>query len=273
MKKCWSIHNGSILVIAFLILIASQNVTYAQTDNKTVPSDSSADREATAPSPDSSTVPSPDSSVASESVVATSNNAVAPSNNKVKNSLFYFLVMSGRTQDQFKPLTQKERTEAYAKGLFSPFHFVTAAGSAGITQWEDVPQAWGQGAEGYGHRFGNYFAKQTVQRTLRWWGESALHEDNRYFGSGKHGLLPRARYAIVSSVLARHNDGKQYFSFSQLGSTAGAAFISRLWQPSTNSSAGDGAMSFGISMGTNAGLNIFREFLPDIMRTFKLAKQ
>jgi len=151
----------------------------------------------------------------------------------------------------------------YAKGLLSPFQFLAAAA---ITQWEDVPKAWGEGAEGYGQRFGNYLAKQTTQRTLRLAFEELLHEDNRYFTSGEHGFGRRILYAVERSVLARKDDGTSRISLSQIGSTAGASFASRLWQPSTNSSAGDGAVSFGIGMGTNAGLNILREFMPDVTK-------
>jgi hypothetical protein len=256
---------GSFLIGGFLMLSASPNVLYAQAPPDTsANSGSSANKDTTAQPPTVPVTPSP----LPKAPAAT----VAPSENKLTSSLFYFLLISGKTKDQFRPLTQKERAEVYAKGLLSPFHFLTAAGSAGIAQWKDTPAAWGQGADGFADRFGNYMAKQAVQRTLRWWGEAALHEDNRYFGSGEHGIWRRTRYAVVSSVLARHDNGKQYFSFSQLGSTAGAAFISRLWQPSTNSSAGDGAESFGIAMGASAGLNVLREFLPDAMRKIHLAK-
>ena len=124
----------------------------------------------------------------------------------------------------------------------------------------------GEGAEGYGERFGSYFAKQAVQRTLRLGLEDALHEDNRYFSSGEHGFGRRVAYALKSSIMARSDDGKQHLSFSQVGSIAGAAFVSRLWQPASNNSAGDGAVSFGIGMATNAGMHVLREFLPDVTR-------
>ena len=195
---------------------------------------------------------------------------VSPSTNPAESSLFYFLNMSGRNQAAFKPLTSAQRVSFYAKGLFGPFMFLSAATSAGVTQAMDVPSAWGQGAEGYGHRFGNYFAKQAVQRSLRLGGEQLLHEDNRYFESGKQGVKRRILYALKSSVMARSNDGTQHISISEIGSIAGASFISRSWQPSTNNSPGDGAVSFGIGMGVNAGTNILREFLPDLThRLFK----
>jgi len=188
----------------------------------------------------------------------------APSN--AESSLFYSLFMAGKTQDQFTPLTRKERLKVYAKDLLSPFHFLMAGASAGITQLQNVPPEWGQGAEGYGRRFANYYAYATTSSMLQMAGEDILHEDNLYYGSGEHGVWRRVKYAVKSSVLARSDDGTQHLSVSQIGSTAGAAFISRLWQPRSNNSAGDGAVSFGISMATNAGVNVIREFLPDITR-------
>ncbi len=192
--------------------------------------------------------------------------SIAPSTNKTESSLFYFLNMSGRDRANFQPLTAKEKAEFYGKALFGPIMIFSATASAGIAQWKDVPLAWGEGAEGYGDRFANYYAKQAIQRTLRLGGEDLLHEDNRYFSSGEHGFGRRIAYALKSSVMARGNDGRQHISISEIGSLAGAAFISRLWQPSTNSSPGDGATSFAITMGANAGTNILREFLPDMTR-------
>jgi len=191
---------------------------------------------------------------------------MAPSTNRTESSLFYFLNMSGRDKDNFAPLTGGQKAKFWAKGMFGPMMFVTAAGSAAVAQARDIPSVWGQGAEGYGHRFGNYFAKQALQRTLRLGGEELLHEDNRYFSSGEHGVGRRLVYALKSSVMARDDSGRQHFSFSEVGSLAGAAFISRTWQPPTNNSAFDGAKSFGISLGTNAGTNVLREFLPDVTR-------
>jgi hypothetical protein len=189
----------------------------------------------------------------------------APPSN-AESSLFYSLFMAGKTQGQFTPLTPKERLKVYAKDLLSPFHFMMAGASAGITQLQNVPPEWGQGAEGYARRFANYYAYATTSSMLQMAGEDILHEDNLYYGSGEHGVWKRVRYAVKSSVLARSDDGTQHLSVSQIGSTAAAAFISRLWQPSSNNSAGDGAVSFGISMATNAGVNVIREFLPDVTR-------
>jgi len=185
---------------------------------------------------------------------------------KVESAIFSSFFMAGKTQDQFRPLTRKERLIVYAKGFFSPFHLLMAGIPAAETQLQDVPKEWGLGAEGYARRYASYYGYTAVRGMLQMAGEDLLHEDNLYYGSGERGFRKRVKYALKSSILARSDDGSQHVSASQVGSTAAAAFISRLWQPRSTGSAGDGAVSFGISMATNAGVNLIREFLPDVTR-------
>lgn len=182
------------------------------------------------------------------------------------NPLFAYLLMTGTPQSEFHPLTQKERFHEYASSLFNPLTLVVSFATAGSAQADNVPPAWGQGARGYGLRLGNYLAQDTMQLSLQMGAEALLHQDNRYFQSGAHSPWARIKYAVATSVLARGDSGKLRFSFSGVGSTAAVAFLSRTWQPSTDDSAENGAISFGISLATNAGLNVLKEFLPDLER-------
>jgi hypothetical protein len=169
---------------------------------------------------------------------------------------------------QFVPLTSSERLSKYLAGLVDGESVLRTAASAGIRQAAGTPKEWGGGAEAYGERVGNAFAQHVIHRTLQYGISAALHEDNRYFVSGQTGFFRRTKYAIKSTLLARHDNGNQYFSFSRVGGAAGAAFISRAWQPRSTTSAGDGAVSFGITMGSDIGFNVFREFWPDMKRHF-----
>ena len=181
--------------------------------------------------------------------------------------LFNYLNMAGTTKAQdFQPLSQKERTQLYLKTMANPLGYVKAGFSAGIDQWKDKPSEWEQGASGYGKRFANILGQYAIQRTVTFGLGSALHEDNRYFNSGKKGLWYRTGYAAASGILARHDDGTRHLSFSQLGGVAAGAFLSRYWQPSSQRSAGDGAVSFGITMASNIGFGVVKEFLPDLGR-------
>ncbi len=178
-------------------------------------------------------------------------------------------VVSASTPQDFVPMTRSERLRRYLTGLVNAEAVVRAASSAGLRQAENSPKEWGGGAEGYGERFGDAFAQHVIRKTLEYGASAVLHEDNRYFPSGQKGFFHRTGYAVASTFLARHDNGKRYFSFSHLGSAAGSAFISRAWEPRSVTSAGDGAANFGIAIGTDAGYNVFREFWPDFKRHFR----
>ena len=181
--------------------------------------------------------------------------------------LFNYLNMAGTTKaSDFRPLTQRERTDLYFTTMVNPFGYIKAGLSAGIDQWEDKPTEWEQGASGYGKRYANIAGQYSIQRTVTFGLSSALHEDNRYFSSGKKGVWSRTRYALASGILARHDDGSRHVSISQLGGVAAGAFLSRVWQPPSQDSVGDGAVSFGITMASNIGFGVVKEFLPDVGR-------
>jgi hypothetical protein len=165
-------------------------------------------------------------------------------------------------------MTRSERLANYATSLADPGSILSSAASAGIRQATNSPKEWGGGAQAYGDRIGSAFAQHVIQNTLTSGSAWALHEDNRYFASGQSGLFRRMKYAVRGTLLARHDNGSQSISYSRIGGTAGAAFISRIWQPPSATTAGDGAVSFGISMGSQMGFNIFREFWPDMKRRF-----
>jgi hypothetical protein len=182
-------------------------------------------------------------------------------------AVFDYLTMAGSaTRFDFKPQTQGERNRDYLKSFVNPVFYLKAGFSAAIDQNNDKPREWEQGASGYGKRFANITAQYSVQRSVTFGVSSLLHEDNRYFGSGKKGVWRRTGYALSSSLLARHEDGSRFPSVSLVGGYAAGAFVSRAWQPPSTRSAGDGAVSFGISMGSNILTCVLKEFLPDMVR-------
>ncbi len=179
------------------------------------------------------------------------------------------MAASRPTADEFEPMTRSERLAHYVTGLVDPESIFRALASGGIRQAEGSPKEWGGGAQGYSYRVGDSFARHVIRNTLEYGASAALHEDNRYFASGQQGFARRTKYAVASTFLARRDNGERRISFSRLGGEAGAAFISRIWQPRSTTSAGDGATSFGISMATAVGFNVFREFWPDLRGRFR----
>ena len=166
----------------------------------------------------------------------------------------------------FAPMTASERFGRYLLGIADGESLVRAAASGAIAQAENTPKEWRGGAEAYGKRVGNAYAEHVINRTVQYGLAAALHEDNRYFVSGQTGFGRRIKYAVASTLLARHDNGSRFLSFSRIGGAAGAAFISRQWQPRSTNSAGDAASSFGVTMAADIGFNVFREFWPGLRR-------
>jgi len=180
---------------------------------------------------------------------------------------FNYLNMAGtRKASDFRPLNGRERAHLYLKTMTNPLGYIKAGFSAGINQWNDKPREWGQGASGYGKRFGDIVGQYSIQRTVTFGVSSVLHEDNRYFNSGKRSFWSRTGYAVASGMVARHDDGSRHLSISQLGGTAAGAFLSRPWLPPSQHCARDAAISFRITMANNIGSGVLKEFLPDIAR-------
>ncbi len=202
--------------------------------------------------------------LAQDQSAATSSKNSGPGDKGVAYLLNYLNMAGTKKATEFRPMTQRERTRLYLQTMVNPLGLAKAGLSAGIDQWHDKPPEWEQGASGYGKRFANIEGQYAIQRTVTFGLSSALHEDNRYFNSGKKATWPRIEYALKSGILARHDNGNRYISVSQLGGVAAGAFLSRLWQPSSQNSAGDGAVSFGITMSSNIAFSVVKEFLPDL---------
>jgi hypothetical protein len=171
-------------------------------------------------------------------------------------------------QPSFQPLTQEQRNAQYWKSLSSPSVAAVAAASAGIRQVMNSPDEW-TGTKGYGYRVADVYGRRVVRLTVQYGLASTLHEDNRYFRSGAQGFFPRARDAVVSTFLARHDDGTRGISISRLSGTAAAGFTARLWLPESQRQFKDATNGIAIGLGIEAGMNVFREFWPDLKRKIR----
>ncbi|HXA51296.1 MAG TPA: hypothetical protein VNV86_13365 [Candidatus Acidoferrum sp.] len=146
-----------------------------------------------------------------------------------------------------------------------PFTFVAEAASAGIQQANDSPHEWGQGGEGFGKRLGNNMAYNAIRQTITYGLSEALHEDNRYFKSKKQGFGGRLLYALESPAIA-YKEGHRRLSISSLSGMVGAAGISQAWAPQSWKGVDNAAANFGLTYAGQAGLNVAREFLPDLIK-------
>jgi len=175
------------------------------------------------------------------------------------------------TAPDYAPMTFSERARKYIVGAFGPGAIVRAAAGAGIAQWKVTPKEWRVGPEAYGDRFGSIYATHVIREALEFGGSLALREDNRYFRSTDSGFFKRTKHAVTSVFVARNEAGGEHFAYSRFVAVAGSSFISRLWQPPSDDSGGDGAVNFGVTMAADIGWNFFHEFCPrSLTKHFKV---
>jgi hypothetical protein len=123
------------------------------------------------------------------------------------------------------PLRAKHKFQLAWKSASDPITFAGVAFFAGIDQAADRWGAYGQGAQGYGKRFGatygDVFVSTFVGGAIA---PSILRQDPRYFYKGKGSTKSRLLYAIASSVICKGDNGRWQPNYSNLiGSAAGAA--------------------------------------------------
>jgi hypothetical protein len=153
----------------------------------------------------------------------------------------------------------------YIQTSFSPQAIGAAGVGAAITQGTNTPSDWGQGAEGFGKRFGSAIAKHLVKRAIQYPVAKFFHEELSYRRSDKTGFGPRLEYALVSTVYThKTTDGSRTVAKGEIVGAFGSGLLSRMWQPASTRTIALGFGSGAITLGADAAGNVLREFWPEI---------
>ncbi|GAC1507417.1 MAG: hypothetical protein NVS1B11_08720 [Terriglobales bacterium] len=170
------------------------------------------------------------------------------------------------------PLTASQKFKVVARGSFDYIQVPWYGFLAGIGQAEDSEAGYGQGAAGYGKRFGAYAADGTIENFFT--GAilpSMFHEDPRYFQSGEGGFWRRTRYSVSRIFVTRTDSGGHHFNFSEIvGSALSAGISTYSYHPKGDRTVPNTASVWGTQVGYDTFTIVVKEFWPDIRR--KLSK-
>jgi hypothetical protein len=194
-----------------------------------------------------------------------------------KDRLFFALpnFLTLENAGQVPPLTAGQKFKVVARGSFDYILIPWYAALSGISQAENSEPGYGQGAEGYGKRFGAAFADGTIENFLT--GAilpSVLHQDPRFFQESDGTFLHRTGYAISRIFVTRTDSGHQQFNFSEIfGSAASAAISTYSYHPSADRTLPNTASVWGTQVGYDTATYVVKEFWPDIRRKLSKKKQ
>src|SRR4029077_10209307 len=130
------------------------------------------------------------------------------------------------------PLSSKQKFELAWKSTVDPITFGVTGAIAGIEQAENRFSGYGQGAEGYGKRFGASYADLVTSTYIG--GAilpSLLKQDPRYFYKGTGGKRSRILYALANSVICKGDNGHWQANYSGILGSLAAGGISNLYYP------------------------------------------
>ncbi len=161
------------------------------------------------------------------------------------------------------PLTSKQKFKLAWKTVVDPFTFVVVGGAAGIEQAQNHFSGYGQGAQGYGKRYGAGYA-DTVAGTFIGAAilPSLLKQDPRYFYKGSGSKPSRFLYAIANSFICKGDNGRWQTNYSNILGSLAAGGISNLYYPAQDrNGAGLTFENGAIGIGVTAVDNLLQEFL------------
>jgi len=160
-----------------------------------------------------------------------------------------------------EPLTTKMKFVLALKVSIDPVTLAGIALIAGARQAADTPN-YGQGAEGFGKRFGataaDGFTDIMIGGAIL---PSLLHEDPRYFYQGTGTTNSRIRHAILSPFISKRDNGGWGPNYSSLGGDLASSAIANLYYPKSNRGAGLVFSQFGIATAERVGAALAQEFL------------
>lgn len=161
------------------------------------------------------------------------------------------------------PLDAKQKFQLAFRTMIDPFTFVMVAGTAAIEQGQNHFAEYGQGAQGYGKRFGATYA-DSIAGTLIGGAilPALLRQDPRYFYKGTGSVPSRAMYAMASAVICKGDNGKWQPNYSNVLGSLAAGGISNLYYPDQDrNGAGLTVENAVIGLGATSISNLIQEFI------------
>lgn len=157
--------------------------------------------------------------------------------------------------------TPRERFKRYVSSTVGPMALARTGVSAGINQWRDSPEEWGQGAQGYGKRFASGLGRNAIQQTVTYGLDMALEQDTGFRRSKREGFFPRLKDALLYNITSRTKSGKRVISAPRLvGVYTGSVVAAETWYPDRYDYK-DGLRQGTTTLLTGFGINVVREFL------------
>jgi hypothetical protein len=159
----------------------------------------------------------------------------------------------------------------FVRDTIDPVTFLDVAFDAGFDQATNRDPTFGQGAAGYGKRFGASFADQTSFKFFKDFAyPSIFSEDPRYYRLIEGSTGRRILHAVDHAFVAHRDNGDRMFNFSEWLGTISVLSLSNLYRPGNQRGFGPTSEQVGYNIGEDMCFDVLREFWPQIAHKFRL---
>lgn len=160
------------------------------------------------------------------------------------------------------PLTTKQKFQLGWRFTVDPVSFVIAGVIAGAEQANNSFSGYGQGAQGYGKRFGAAYA-DFVSGTF--FGNmlfpAVFKQDPRYFYKGTGSRKARLFYALANAVICKGDNKRWQPNYSSVLGSLASGGLSNLYYPASNrNGVGLTFENTAIGIAGSAGSAVMQEF-------------
>jgi hypothetical protein len=172
--------------------------------------------------------------------------------------------------DPFTPLSAKRKFTIASRDSFDYPIFFLGGVFAGIGQLDNAHPSYGQGMEGFGKRYASSFADQAIGNYMTEGFMPALfHQDPRYYrrGSEYGSVKKRIWWALTRDFVARNDNGKWTYNYSELFGNIAASGIANVYYPGERTW-GDNGQRVATQFATDALSQVLKEFWPDIKQKY-----
>lgn len=165
------------------------------------------------------------------------------------------------------PLSPGEKFHLFEKAAFDPATIAIVGLQAGVSQAEDEFPGYGQGAQGYGKRYGASFADEVSSGFFsNFFWPVILKEDPRYFRLGEGTIKHRIGYALEQELVCKTDKGTRTFCWENVLGAFSSGGLSNAYYPSSDRGFELTMSRSGIALLYGGVGGLVDEFWPDISR-------
>jgi len=169
------------------------------------------------------------------------------------------------------PPTVGGKFKLFVNQSISPPYIVAAAISSAVSQARDVPDAYGQGWDAYGGRYGAAIARASSNSFFSTFlFASVLRQDPRFFPQVHPTLWGSVKYSAQRIFVTRTDSGRDTFNASGFLGPLAAETLANVYLPRSEQTGAKTAERFGTDLAWKFAGNMFKNYWPTVFHSLGL---